>query len=99
MGRFVTKTEIVSLIKKLCIEQSPYCLELAKEPDFKIYDDTCLVDLGINSIDYTEISTIIMEELDVEINLTSLAQINKIEDIANIVYEHINQEQSSLLPC
>jgi acyl carrier protein len=90
----IAKAEIVTIIQEHCINQSLICAELAKKNE--INGDMYLVDLGINSIDYVEISDAIVKELGVRLNLTSLSKTNKINDIADILFKEISQKQGRI---
>ncbi|MEE8060031.1 MAG: phosphopantetheine-binding protein [Pseudomonadales bacterium] len=59
-------------------------------PDTDIY----FVDLGVNSIDYAEIVTIIMEQLNVDLPLDDFAKTNSIRDVVDLLFLKITDTQN-----
>lgn len=87
------KNEILNMLYEAITEISPYTSELLStsfgSTNFGIrsQDNVCLVDLGINSIDYAQICHILMNRLKVSCSLEVFTSTNNINDIVDIFYE------------
>jgi polyketide biosynthesis acyl carrier protein len=63
---------------------------LGDVPADRITIDTSLRELGANSIDRVEVATCAMEELDLQIPRTHLANINNLRALVDVFYAHMN---------
>ncbi len=72
--------EVTPIIDELV--PAEYCTNLNK--------GICFVDLGINSIDYVEIVTKIMENLNVDIPMCRFVNTNNIQEAVEIFHQAVN---------
>ena len=85
----MTKGEILNHLLFAAREVSPAIEDILTDSNSDaIRADTCFVDLGINSIDYIEIVTIIMEKLNIAIPINRFACTNNIQEIVDIVWHN-----------
>lgn len=80
----VTKEEVFSVVKKVILEILP---DLNAD-DISI--SKSLKDLGANSIDRMEVTTMAMEELGMVIPLLSFANVSNIEGLVTVLADNIN---------
>jgi len=83
----MTKYEITEILKRAIVETSPFGAELLTSGDLNDTTNFFLVDLGINSIDYTEIASKVMQELDIDIPLNTFANTNRLSDVIDILFD------------
>ena len=57
-----------------------------------IRNNKCLVDIGINSIDYVDIVDRLLSAYDLIIPIDRFVNVNKIQDVVDIVYQEINRK-------
>lgn len=77
--------EIIELLHTTILQVSPYSLS-AIDQSGKSFKECCLVELGVNSIDYAEIVTSVMEKLKIELTLNNFCRVNKVDDIAELLF-------------
>ncbi|MES2674910.1 MAG: hypothetical protein V4660_11775 [Pseudomonadota bacterium] len=80
------KHEILNIIHSAIIDVSPCAEELLATLKSKS-QNVFFVDLGINSIDYAEITYFVMEKLNVDYPLDIFTCTNRINDVVEIFYE------------
>jgi acyl carrier protein len=80
------KHEILNIIQSAIIEVSPGAEALLATREDK-NQDVFFVDLGINSIDYAEITYFVMEKLNVDYPLDIFTCTNRINDVVEIFYD------------
>ncbi len=81
------KEQILDIIYSSIIQVSPFAAEQIEGKDYKSCKDIFFVDLGVNSIEYTEIAFILMDKLDVEVPLDLFVKTNRISEVADIFYQ------------
>lgn len=89
------RLEILNTIYTAIVEVSPSAAELLSPRSDKMMD-VFFVDLGINSIDYAEITYIVMNKLNVTQPVDIFTCTNRISDVVNILYGLVNKEKN---PC
>ncbi|WP_075185110.1 phosphopantetheine-binding protein [Teredinibacter haidensis] len=77
--------EIIELLHATILRMSPYSLETIDQAG-KVFKESYLVDLGINSIDYAEIVTTMMENLKIGVPLNNFCSVNRVDDIAELIF-------------
>lgn len=77
--------EIIALLHSTISQVSPYSTDVIGQSS-KDFQERFLVDLGVNSIDYAEIATLMMDNLHVDLPLNTFYKVNKVRDIAEILH-------------
>jgi polyketide biosynthesis acyl carrier protein len=80
----MTKEEVFTVVKKSILQILP---DLDPE---RISIEGQLRDLGANSIDRMEVTTLSMEELGLKIPMLSFAQVANIEDLVDVLKANLN---------
>jgi acyl carrier protein len=83
------KYEILNVIYSAIAEASPNTAELLVEKASDKTQDFFLVDLGLNSINYAEIASIVMGHFDITHTLDIFTHTNRISDLVEIFYDLI----------
>lgn len=83
--------EILSIIHDAILEVSPFAAEQLVDRDIK-NQDTLFIELGINSIDYAEIASIIMDHLNLDLSLDIFTRTNHIGDVVEIFYKLVAEK-------
>ncbi len=91
----MTKSEILAIVMRSASQVSPLCAELMAAK-LDLNNDICLVDLGVNSIDYAEIALDIMAELDIDVPLRTLANKNKISEVVDLIFAYKCREEEKV---
>lgn len=78
---------ITSIVYGAIAEVSNYAGEILAENRNLEDQEVCLVDLGINSIDYAEIAMIVMDNLKISHSLDIFTRTNKLREVVDIFYE------------
>ena len=86
------KYEILNIIYSAINETSPYAKELLSTYCGERGKSASFVDLGINSIDYAEISSIVMDKLNITHTLDIFTSTNCISEVAQIFYDLLSVE-------
>jgi len=87
-----------SLLFEKIQETSIYARELISQdsltPDDILLEGKCLVDYGINSIDYCKIASDITDSMNVSVPLDVFSKTNNIREIIDLI-THINQTNNA----
>ena len=75
--------EAFSVIQNAILEVSPFAAEQLGSLNIE-KQDTSFIELGINSIDYAEIASIVMGHLDIDHSLDIFTNTNRISEVVDI---------------
>jgi acyl carrier protein len=75
--------EAFSVIQNAILEVSPFAAEQLGGRDIE-KQDASFIELGINSIDYAEIASIVMGHLDIDQSLDIFTSTNRISEVVDI---------------
>ena len=83
----MNRQQILDTIHGAITEVSPYASDLLMNASDIDRQHIYFVDLGINSIDYTEIALIVMSKLNVDLPIDVFTQTNCVNDVVDMFYE------------
>ena len=87
----MTRNEVFDCILAATREVDPVVVDFIKSQQPKpIESETCFVDLGINSIDFIEIVTEVMERLDVDIPVDKFCNVFRIRELVDLFYQELS---------
>ncbi|WNO11146.1 phosphopantetheine-binding protein [Teredinibacter sp. KSP-S5-2] len=89
------KSDIYSLVESAIKEVSPYAAEFLKNKEKDVVKDTYLIDLGINSIDYAEVVSMVMGNLEIQHSLDIFTRTNRINDVIHILH-NLSSERAAV---
>ncbi|TVZ38750.1 phosphopantetheine binding protein [Alteromonadaceae bacterium 2753L.S.0a.02] len=88
------KVKIRKMLIEAIVEVSPFSAAILQDADEKLTKETYLVDLGINSIDYAHIATILLEKLDISLPLDVFTKTNNVSDVVELFYSLSEQNSA-----
>lgn len=83
--------DIFNIIQNAILEVSPFAAEQLASRDIE-RQDTLFIELGINSIDYAEIASIIMGHLNIDHSLDIFTKTNHINDVVDIFHKLVTDK-------
>lgn len=81
------KNSLYDIVYSAIVEVSPYAAERYTKDAIRKNKALFFVDMGINSIEYTEIVNIVMSRLDLDIPLYHFVKNNNVCQVVDFLYE------------